>query len=447
MATKSYNFNADPTKDFFISMLVRDINLSDAIGDLVDNSVDAANEHLNNKSKKVYKIHITTDKEEFKIEDNCGGIEIDRAKKYAFKFGKPSGEPFKNYSTGQFGIGMKRAFFKIGSKIKIYSWTTEQDNFEVEINVDDWLTEKTWEFEYKTNIKQRKIFGELQSGTVISIEKLHKNVKESFVSENERTRLKNELKLENTLNLLNKKIEIKLNNSILTPPFLSIISNEKIKPAYYTHSFENDVEVKILAGVSEDLKDEGGWYVFFNNRLIIGPDTSKTTGWTGGKGKDKGDGVALYHDQYFRFRGYIFFNSQNPTYLPWTTTKTTVDDGSPLYKNVRQKMIDIMRPIMSFMNKVKQEKEKNNPEKNRKFNIALENSKPQNIFEILNEPEGLKHTFSCSIREFTPVKDGVRVSFLRPKEQVEKVKKFFDVSKNGDAGAFAFDYFYKKEKL
>ncbi len=31
----------DPTKDFFISMLIKDITLRDAIGDLVDNSVDA----------------------------------------------------------------------------------------------------------------------------------------------------------------------------------------------------------------------------------------------------------------------------------------------------------------------------------------------------------------------------------------------------------------------
>ena len=38
----SNTFNAEPTKEFFISMLVRDINLKDAIGDLVDNCIDGA---------------------------------------------------------------------------------------------------------------------------------------------------------------------------------------------------------------------------------------------------------------------------------------------------------------------------------------------------------------------------------------------------------------------
>jgi len=32
----------DPTKDLFISMLVKDLSLEDAIHDLIDNSVDGA---------------------------------------------------------------------------------------------------------------------------------------------------------------------------------------------------------------------------------------------------------------------------------------------------------------------------------------------------------------------------------------------------------------------
>ena len=44
-------FNADPTKDFFIHMLTRDIPLERAIIDLVDNSVDGAKNVLTKTGK------------------------------------------------------------------------------------------------------------------------------------------------------------------------------------------------------------------------------------------------------------------------------------------------------------------------------------------------------------------------------------------------------------
>lgn len=38
-----------PSKELFIDMLVKDLSLRDAIGDLVDNSVDAANKNATDK--------------------------------------------------------------------------------------------------------------------------------------------------------------------------------------------------------------------------------------------------------------------------------------------------------------------------------------------------------------------------------------------------------------
>ena len=39
---KTHNIKASPTKEFFISMLTRDISTDRAILDLIDNSIDAA---------------------------------------------------------------------------------------------------------------------------------------------------------------------------------------------------------------------------------------------------------------------------------------------------------------------------------------------------------------------------------------------------------------------
>lgn len=54
--------DASPTKDFFISMLVRDLSLRDAIGDLVDNSVDSARTLVQNDSYEGINIEINLSK-------------------------------------------------------------------------------------------------------------------------------------------------------------------------------------------------------------------------------------------------------------------------------------------------------------------------------------------------------------------------------------------------
>lgn len=48
--TNLREIKATPTKDFFIKMLIKDINFKDAIGDLVDNSVDGQDRLLQKKT-------------------------------------------------------------------------------------------------------------------------------------------------------------------------------------------------------------------------------------------------------------------------------------------------------------------------------------------------------------------------------------------------------------
>src|SRR5439155_1583690 len=126
---------AAPTKEFFISMLVRDIELLDAVADLVDNCVDGAR-RIRSKDSFVglfARIHLSEKK--FEIEDNCGGISVDVARKYAFRFGRPGEFPPAKHSIGQFGIGMKRALFKMGNKFRVES-STERSRFVVEVDVN-----------------------------------------------------------------------------------------------------------------------------------------------------------------------------------------------------------------------------------------------------------------------------------------------------------------------
>ena len=131
--------SADPAKSFFVSMLIKDITLRDAIGDLVDNAVDAIKAQVNDTSNlKSYEIIIKLNKTSFSISDNGNGMEAAIARETAFNFGKAETHKLIDNSIGQFGIGMKRAFFKIGSNIHVKS-VAPTSQFDLTIDVPKWL--------------------------------------------------------------------------------------------------------------------------------------------------------------------------------------------------------------------------------------------------------------------------------------------------------------------
>src|SRR5438874_13660935 len=86
---------AGPTKRFFVSMLTRDIELKDAILDLLDNCVDGAMRSRrsatagNENAYAGFYAKITVSQDGFEIKDNCGGIPRDIAENSAFVLGRP----------------------------------------------------------------------------------------------------------------------------------------------------------------------------------------------------------------------------------------------------------------------------------------------------------------------------------------------------------------------
>src|ERR1043166_6220100 len=134
MAADPNTVDASPTKEFFIDILVSDVELTYAIAELVDNSVDGAKllrksarpkagnqKKVNAKRFDGLFIHIKFDEDYFRIQDNCGGISAETARKYAFKFGRISRSNSVPLGIGTFGVGMKRALFKMGRFFEIDS--------------------------------------------------------------------------------------------------------------------------------------------------------------------------------------------------------------------------------------------------------------------------------------------------------------------------------------
>src|SRR4051812_46012025 len=105
-------------------MLVRDVPLIRAIIDLVDNSLDGALRCAGNSpSLAPYGVRLTVSPDKLEVADNCGGIPIDVARNYAFRFGRSPDAPSTEHSIGQFGVGMKRTIFKVGMHFAVRSAT------------------------------------------------------------------------------------------------------------------------------------------------------------------------------------------------------------------------------------------------------------------------------------------------------------------------------------
>jgi hypothetical protein len=148
MATEA---NVMPTKDFFISMLTRDIELSDAILDLLDNCLDGVvrikkvgNKWDDMNYYKGYKAELKISATSFVIKDNCGGISRKIAEEKAFRMGKPDYNDNGLPTVGIYGIGMKRAIFKIGRAASV---KTKNGGKAYTVKIEeDWATDDKWTF-------------------------------------------------------------------------------------------------------------------------------------------------------------------------------------------------------------------------------------------------------------------------------------------------------------
>lgn len=295
--------NANPTKEFFISMLTRDIDVKAAILELIDNSIDGAKRIRKNLDFSGLYIDIQFDSEKFIINDNCGGMSVDIAQNYAFRFGRAKNRPHEEGSfTGIFGIGMKRALFRLGRSFTIES-TTKHDHFSMEVDVDDWIKEDSqdWSFEFST-VQLGMENAPEKTGTRIIVSKLHEGIKQDFPLMSFQNNLINYLIKYKTL-ISNSKLKIFVNKKELLTTEEEIIVSDVITP-YVKRTSIDDVSIKILAGLAPKGKPaNAGWYVYCNGRMVLYADKTETTGWGT-------NNVRSYHPSLASFRGYVFLSQK-----------------------------------------------------------------------------------------------------------------------------------------
>ncbi|MCG7532634.1 ATP-binding protein [Psychrobium sp. MM17-31] len=416
--------HADPTKEFFMTMLTRDISLTSAILDLVDNSVDAAK-----RESALDQIHISLslNEMEFKITDNCGGMEKKIAENYAFRFGRDPSAPSTANSVGRFGVGMKRAFFKLGNTINLKSKCND-DSFEIDIDANEWKQTQEWEFDLED-----KNVGLKADGTSILVTSLHETVSLDFGDSSYIDELI-EFIADAHHKAISDGITITVNGKVVPDRDLEFKQSDELGVIGIEKNIHG-VDVKIISGVGErDLK-AGGWSIFCNNRLIEGANKSQTTGWGT-------QGLRAYHPDMAFFRGIVEFNSENGELLPWNTTKNGIDTDNPIYKSVLIEMIRQTKIIAKFLTDRAKEKEAFDREtiEAKPINDSIENAPKLSAFTA-----NYTSHFIRVEAEALPKNNNKRISYNVNKSQLEIAKDLISVSTAAEVGRYTFDYFMENE--
>jgi hypothetical protein len=438
------NIKASPTKEFFIFMLTRDVTISRAIIDLVDNSVDGARRASPNRDFSGLKIEIFINRESFKVSDNCGGIPVDIARNYAFRFGRPNDAPKTQKSVGQFGVGMKRTFFKLGRKIIVKS-ATSRSRFRIDLDVDEWIKREEgpdgWHFEF-SELEEGIIVSPEGIGTSIEVTKLLPESSQSFETPQFQRELEQSLARDHTL-VLAQGLQITLNGKAIEPTDLELLKSDKLAPAATTKVYyqgeAHPVTVRILAGVSRREKEDGGWYVFCNERMILKADQSAITGWGDGDGKR----FPKYHPDFAFFRGYVFFECEDAAKLPWTTTKTGVDADSWLFRAVREEMIELAKPVLGFLRDMARERSEvsqgDRPTSDLEASVIDAQAAPLTAVA----PESMFK--SPPSRQPEPGPRMQKIQYFKPLEEVNELKAHLKVKTFTDVGLKTFDYYREYE--
>ncbi|MDV7244455.1 MULTISPECIES: ATP-binding protein [Rhodococcus] len=460
--TPDNRIDADAEKRFFIEMLVKDIELLPAIVDLVDNCVDGArNLHGDgNLENQWVKIEVTP--EAFEISDNSGGISVDIARHYAFRFGRSKNFSGVKRSVGQFGVGMKRAIFKLGRYFTVDSQHRSEhagndSTFSLTVDVDEWAMQDEWTFHFGTVQENVQLEPDEIAGTKIRVEKLHTSVADDLQDADVLRQLKAELKIRHQESI-QSGLALYLNGERLTASRPSLQSSELIQPIFKEFEIDHNsgvVEVKLFAGTiapinkgadnpddgqAENFQDPGdaGWYLFCNDRLLLVADRSPITGW--------GSPAAAYHPQYRLFRGFVYLAADDASLLPWNTTKTAVDRDSPVFRKVQNEMKLALVAVQGAINRAKNERAKieENDEKPEML-VAFDESPDVPLSQLPKSKTMVYPAPPARPRPTAPARRTQRVQYAVEVDRFKEVAASLNATTGSEVGRLTFDYFYDAE--
>lgn len=433
--------NAYPRKSFFLETFTRDISLEDCVLDLIDNSVDGhlrahqitltpdllladSSPHSNGPSAQIAIKYSAT---RFEISDDCGGISLTRAREEVFTFGH--GPQDQRGTLGVYGVGLKRALFKLGNHFTMTSRHSEGD-WRVALDVPAWAQKDASLSDWTIPIEPLGR-ASTPTGTTIVVTKLHPEIRATIEGGLLESKLMSFVSTAYGYLMMACKINIIINGNEVPSRRVLFGSSQRVVPGR-DHFEQDNVVVDLVAGLAardqqgQWRADDAGWYVLCNGRVVVNADKSDLTAWGGVS--------PIFHSKFIGFLGFVMFFAADPLLLPWTTTKRAVYKESLIFQAARRKMIQLARPVLNFFNSMyKTEPEESLPERR-----VAEQVKPT---EIRGLPLG---TFKANLGRVR--KTTLRVQYDAEMKDLDRVRR--RVRRNLSAraiGEHTFRYFLDKE--
>lgn len=432
---------AHAEKRLFISLLTRDISLADAFLDLLDNSINAAVKAtglqegnaadyvalLTTEAKPRFTIQIDFDDSKVAISDDCGGISAEDASTKVFVFGAED-ESHLDDRLSVYGIGLKRAMFKLGNQIDMES-QHPKGGFKLDLSVKEWqalkVTPWTFQIESLAAVEQGK------GRTKLTVTELHPAVQARLQNPVFETELVTRIGRAYSF-FISRIVTIKVNGSAVEREEARISSNQA------SESFELDgVSVAITAGLGTPTSGDryeseyAGWNVYCNGRAVIFYDRSPLTGW----GVD--GYLPSFQPKHRPFVGIVFFTSDDPEKLPWTTTKLGVNTDNIIWQRAVQRMADVGRQVTRYL-------DSRYGEEGTTITMA-------ELADAIGQGEEVKPTLKVTAVSFSPPKRKssplANVQYKVDKKVLQAVKDAIGTPwmSNGDAGLYTFEYFTENE--
>ena len=430
---------AHPQKRLFISLLTRDIGLADAFLDVIDNSINAALKQLglgvnssadyidllSQERRPKHFIKISYDENSVRFVDNCGGIAAKDAEDKVFVFGA-SDQSHLQDRLSVYGIGLKRAMFKLGNRVVMRS-DHPDGGFDLDLNVAKWESkvEESWTFPISKRSSTR------EGRTTLMVSELYSDVKSRLGNSAFESELSNKIAYSYSF-FIGKVVDIHLNDRKI-PGRVPEIGGNQASETYQ----EGEVSVAVSAGLGEPggsghySAETAGWNIFCNGRAVIVNDRSRLTGW----GID--GFLPSFKPKHRPFVGVVFFTSDNPELLPWTTTKLGVNPDNIVWQRALRRMADVGRQVTRFLDSRYQEE----------GTVITKDE----LVDAIGERAELKLAVTAPTRTFSAPKRKssalTSIQFKVDKKLLSRVKAAIGAPSmsNAEVGQYILDYFVESE--
>lgn len=351
---------------FLAETLTTDIELTDALFDLIDNSIDAARDQIllqqNVKFDSYglpadysgYHIRLRLSSNTITVKDNCSGFDEDTLTNSAFITGKRSNHEF---GIGHYGLGLKRALLKAGRNFGLVT-----DNGVARYRA--FFDSASFSGNEKNQIPAKRYLSKNKSYSLFTVSGLFTDIKHQLADQAWFDYAIKKLSVRYGI-FIDKGLQITVVNSMadscITRCIQSSIPNlRKGKPLtpFSDRMSTEGLDVYFNVGVHEkyifsgeegnNSRDNGllsetyGLYFISNDRVIVDASLDKKHGFT-----------TSWHNDYSGFICLIRMIGNNPGKLPWNTAKTELKLGTSAFISIKGKVELLAKEYRSRANVLK----------------------------------------------------------------------------------------------